>query len=242
MLTFMTDIAKYFGQSTADGMQFQFRSIKQDANKLRQVVSSGGDAATCLSLGSGTGSAPMTPSKPTSVRPSASRSGTNKRSRVASIKRSSSDEDDEVDDDDGNDYDEMDTPSKNAKRPKTGVTPGQKNGTPSRRAATKAAATIAEAQNSSEEVEEIETPVSSAPVIQRDSAAHRTPTVERTTAPMPSIFGNVDQKPPTHGLDSDEFQGGVFSDNGMDPFLGSDHYANGAFYPGVNDHFDDYEI
>ncbi|KJK84932.1 hypothetical protein H633G_11244, partial [Metarhizium anisopliae BRIP 53284] len=38
-----TNIAKYFGQSTADGIQFQFRGIKKDADQLRQTHSSGGD-------------------------------------------------------------------------------------------------------------------------------------------------------------------------------------------------------
>ncbi|KJZ80530.1 hypothetical protein HIM_00380 [Hirsutella minnesotensis 3608] len=32
----VNNIAKYFGQSTADGIQFQFRGIKRDAEKLRQ--------------------------------------------------------------------------------------------------------------------------------------------------------------------------------------------------------------
>ncbi|OAA66138.1 hypothetical protein ISF_03976 [Cordyceps fumosorosea ARSEF 2679] len=46
------NIAKYFGQSTADGIQFQFRSIKKDADKMRAVADSGGDPSACLDLGS----------------------------------------------------------------------------------------------------------------------------------------------------------------------------------------------
>ncbi|KAJ2958594.1 hypothetical protein NQ176_g11174 [Zarea fungicola] len=58
------NIAKYFGQSTADGIQFQFRSIKKDAQRMRSTVDSGGDPSTCLDLGTSsasTGGASFTP-------------------------------------------------------------------------------------------------------------------------------------------------------------------------------------
>ncbi|EEY14015.1 predicted protein [Verticillium alfalfae VaMs.102] len=51
-----------FGSSTADGIQFQFRAIKQDANTLKATVNSGGNPASVLSLGPGsTASTPRGP-------------------------------------------------------------------------------------------------------------------------------------------------------------------------------------
>ncbi|KAF7546460.1 hypothetical protein G7046_g9291 [Stylonectria norvegica] len=142
------NIAKYFGQSTPDGIQFQFRGIKQDASLLKQVESEGGDVANCLSVGAGS-SMPNTPAKATPRKPAGSRSGTTtaKRSRAATfIKRASSDdEDEEIDVENWSEKDE--TPSKRAK---TGPTRGSKASTPSRRAATKANATIVKLQQSSE--------------------------------------------------------------------------------------------
>jgi hypothetical protein len=141
------DIAKYFGQSTADGIQFQFRGIKKDADLLRKVENDGGDVANCLSLGSGTTSFASTPSKPIAARGTGSRTGTSTgtgRKRVRKIdiiKRSSSDEEEDDIPDIDNWSEHEDTPTK---KPKTGAFPGQKNGTPSRRAADKANATIAE--------------------------------------------------------------------------------------------------
>ncbi|KAG6012286.1 hypothetical protein E4U54_007627 [Claviceps lovelessii] len=101
------NIAKYFGQSTADGIQFQFRAYKKDAETLRAVHSAGGDVANCLPLSTLT----TTPSKPTPSRstntPVSRRSGATitpstarKRPR---IKRS--DSDDERDDDGDGDGD-----------------------------------------------------------------------------------------------------------------------------------------
>ncbi|CRK35590.1 hypothetical protein BN1708_001236, partial [Verticillium longisporum] len=56
------EIARMFGSSTADGIQFQFRAIKQDANTLRATVNSGGNPASVLSLGPGsTASTPRGP-------------------------------------------------------------------------------------------------------------------------------------------------------------------------------------
>ncbi|RFU73663.1 hypothetical protein TARUN_8586 [Trichoderma arundinaceum] len=142
------NIAKYFGQSTADGIQFQFRGIKKDADLLRKIESEGGDVANCLSLGSGSASITSTPSKPTAARITGSRTGTGtgtgrKRARkIDIIKRSSSDEEEDDNADIENWSEHEDTPTK---KPKTGAFPGQRNGTPSRRAATKANATIAEA-------------------------------------------------------------------------------------------------
>ncbi|RDA94407.1 hypothetical protein CP533_2229 [Ophiocordyceps camponoti-saundersi (nom. inval.)] len=147
------NIAKYFGQSTADGMQFQFRTIKRDAEALRKTEAEGGDVATCLTEG-------LTSATPTPSRPTPSRRGAKaatgrggggaggggairKRGRATKIKKASSDDDDGDDDDDDEtslNWDARDvTPSKRAR-----TTPTQKTVLP-RRAALKASVTIADA-------------------------------------------------------------------------------------------------
>ncbi|KAJ3458570.1 hypothetical protein MRS44_012679 [Fusarium solani] len=192
------NIAKYFGQSTADGIQFQFRTIKKDAEALRQTANDGGDVANCLSLGVGSNLAPGTPSKPTPSRSQpGSRSGKGAKRKVAvapfssPIKRSLSD--DEGEDDELN-FDEMDvTPSKRAKTTGRGPARGT---TPSRSAAVKAAATIAEAAqqqplSSGSSPEEMPAPVVApiaAPVL-----THPLPP-PNTIRPQ-SLFGDVERKP-----------------------------------------------
>lgn len=160
-----TDIAKYFGQSTPDGIQFQFRGLKKDADTLRKVASEGGDVSNCLSLGSGGGSLVSTPSKPTAARGTGSRSGTGtgrKRARKQQdiIKRASSEEDEDDIADVDNWSEHEDTPTK---KPMARAFPGQRNGTPGRRAAAKASATIAEASallDASDSQPETDAPVS----------------------------------------------------------------------------------
>ncbi|RSL53062.1 hypothetical protein CEP54_010592 [Fusarium duplospermum] len=191
------NIAKYFGQSTADGIQFQFRTIKKDAEALRQTANDGGDVANCLNLGVGSNLAPGTPSKPTPTRSQpGSRSGKGAKRKVAvapvssPIKRSLSD--DENDDDEIN-FDEMDvTPSKRAKTTGRGPARGT---TPSRSAAVKAAATIAEAAqqqplSSGSSPEEMPAPIV-AP-IQAPVLAHPPP--PNTIRPQ-SIFADVQRRP-----------------------------------------------
>ncbi|KAL7797520.1 hypothetical protein V8C37DRAFT_399683 [Trichoderma ceciliae] len=190
------NIAKYFGQSTADGIQFQFRGIKKDADLLRKVESDGGDVAKCLSLGSGVGNLTSTPSKPTAARATGSRSGTStgtgrKRARkIDIIKRSSSDEEEDDIPDIENWSDHEDTPTK---KPKTGAFSGQRNGTPSRRAATKANATIAEASallDASDSQPETETAAGHA--ASTFSLANMLP--QPPQAPQPT-FGSANVKP-----------------------------------------------
>ncbi|KAF4969363.1 hypothetical protein FSARC_3389 [Fusarium sarcochroum] len=184
------NIAKYFGQSTGDGIQFQFRTIKKDADALRQAANNGGDVANCLNLGSGIG--PGTPSKPTPARSQpGSRSGKASKRKtalpiVSPIKRSLSEDED---DDDSLNFDDMDhTPSK---KMKTTARAPPRGTTPSRTAARKAAATIADAsaaqyQDSESPYEEAPTPTPTGPV-----ASLPPPT---TVAPT-SIFGDVERKP-----------------------------------------------
>lgn len=51
MLSFI-EIARIFGSSTPDGIQFQFRSIKKDADAMRTAADNGEDPAKALNLGS----------------------------------------------------------------------------------------------------------------------------------------------------------------------------------------------
>ncbi|POR35038.1 Uncharacterized protein TPAR_04779 [Tolypocladium paradoxum] len=180
------NIAKYFGQSTADGIQFQFRGIKKDADTLRKVAANGGDVANCLA--NGMGSAATTPSK--AGTPSrGSRSGTaRKRSRhVPDLKRSSSDEEeDDADDDVEENWSERDaTPSKRPKVGGAGVA-SQKNATP-RRAAQRANVTIADAAAQDQDSES-HASVDTAPTVSPPGGA--------TVAPK-SLFGggSADFKP-----------------------------------------------
>ena len=201
---FNLDIAKYFGQSTGDGIQFQFRGIKKDAEMLRKVDRDGGDVANCLPLGGGS-SAPVTPSKIMSAKKGGSRSGTtSKRSRINTfIKSAPSDEDDDDEVEDWQDQDQ--TPSKRAK-----VTPrSRKAGTPSRLAAMRADATIAESftqLQSSESPDEMPTPSASAPT---------------AFAPPPSIFGEVERKAiVNHNHIPAVFNNSAFNGMGADAYIG----------------------
>ncbi|KAF4970666.1 hypothetical protein FZEAL_9991 [Fusarium zealandicum] len=227
------NIAKYFGQSTADGIQFQFRTIKKDAEALRQTANDGGDVANCLALGAGTSMAPGTPSKPTPTRSQpGSRSGKGAKRKVAvpvpsPIKRSMSD--DESYDEDIN-YSDMDnTPSK---RTKTTGRPAR-GSTPSRSAAVKAAATIADAsaqlQNSESPADEVATPTG--PV----APASIFGSVDRTSLPSfppPSIFGNVQSK----SLPSDYMSGPPSALDMMTSQLNFDPYSRSpGFDPSLDE-------
>jgi hypothetical protein len=133
--------------------------------------------------------------------------------------------------------DREETPSKRAK---TGAAPGQKHGTPTRRAATKATVTIADASAqllSGDSHSEAETPSSSAPLGR--SVGSATP----ATAPVPahqSIFGHIEVKPDRRLIDA------AFSRNGTDPYIGGDGLADDLIY-GVNlpldeDFYDEAEV
>ncbi|KAG5931135.1 hypothetical protein E4U53_001936 [Claviceps sorghi] len=219
-----TNIAKYFGQSTADGIQFQFRAYKKDAETLRAVHSAGGDVANCLSLST----LPATPSKPTPSRPTSTstantpvsrlRAGANANASSAArkrprIKRSSSDEerdDEEYDLDDDMMDDENDEPSDQLDdwsdrdrdrdtatptKPKTArSTSKARAATPRRRAAARATSTIA--QLSRQDTPSLDD--------SEDATAAGPPTQSTTPArPHKSIFGDpqhVSQPPapPAH--------------------------------------------
>lgn len=144
------------------------------------------------------------------------------------VKRSGSDLNDGSDEDDSGDNRDWsgldETPSK---RPKTnGATSGQKNGTPTRLAATRAGATIAEAstqllQSSESSHDELETP--------RSATARPTPpaavAAPASTVQPHSIFGNVPPKSTYRGAANDgavSLQSTAFSGTGMDAYFGSE--------------------
>ncbi|KAM0324096.1 hypothetical protein ACHAQA_008286 [Verticillium albo-atrum] len=112
------EIARMFGGSTADGIQFQFRAIKQDANTLKTTVNSGGDAASALNLSTASGmSTPRggkgsaSASTPASKRSASavSRSGASaKRTKLGPAKPTASDEGDDDDEDELDDHDAFD--------------------------------------------------------------------------------------------------------------------------------------
>ncbi|KAI6782897.1 uncharacterized protein J7T54_002056 [Emericellopsis cladophorae] len=148
-----SNIAKYFGGSTGDGIQFQFRGIKKDADKIRNIADEGGDpnSVPLIGLGAAGASAQSTPSRGPrggAARATPSTAGGRKRK----IKEETPVKAELVSDDEfssGVNYEEIDreeTPSKRMRGPAT--TPrtaasARKNGTPSRRAASQAADTIA---------------------------------------------------------------------------------------------------
>ncbi|SPO00629.1 uncharacterized protein DNG_03378 [Cephalotrichum gorgonifer] len=85
------DICKYFGDSTPDGIQFQFRSIKKDAQALKAASDSGEDPSTAVSFTAGTPSK-RTPAKSTPGTTPATARSTGGRKRKASIKYEASED------------------------------------------------------------------------------------------------------------------------------------------------------
>lgn len=259
MLTFFLDIAKYFGQSTADGIQFQFRTIKKDADQLRKTAANGGDPSTCLDLGSGSGAPSFTPSASATPKTPRSRNfaatpttgGSTKRrlgppAGAAFVKIESDGED--GDSEATHNWSEMDdTPSK---RTKTGPAPGQKTGTPSRRAAARASATIADASAQLQTSDsELETPTARGAQTARPSASVVSPTGQpqarpsfsfvaapAAAAPRPSIFGGGDpmilgnaqpiSQPVFNQASPQSMSTTPFNTMGGDTFLGSSAASN----------------
>ncbi|KAK2059540.1 hypothetical protein LY76DRAFT_592223 [Colletotrichum caudatum] len=200
------EIAKFFGESTTDGIQFQFRSIKKDAESLKQTANSGGNPATALNLpASATSSAVSTPRKPrtpsTKTRVSGGgRSTTAKKTMQVKPATVSVSEEDEEEDEDV-DYNALeDTPSKSRFRnqvldgrvSKNRQTPNpRRSATPSRAATIAAAANIAQAAA-------VDLTTSDSEVNTPDNAVgYELPTpVDTKPATMPqqaqvqSIFGN----------------------------------------------------
>ncbi|KAF6841644.1 hypothetical protein CPLU01_00316 [Colletotrichum plurivorum] len=170
------DIAKFFGESTADGIQFQFRSIKKDADSLKHTANSGGNPATVLSLtGAGPSSAHSTPRKPartpSSKTPRASGGGRSTVKKQPVIKTQPMSDEEDAEDEDV-DYNALeDTPSKSRVRDRiidgrVGKSTSSKarGSTPSRAATIAAAANIRQsaAVDLTTSDSEVETPVNTA--------------------------------------------------------------------------------
>ncbi|CAH0053384.1 unnamed protein product [Clonostachys solani] len=204
------NISQYFGQSTPDGIQFQFRTIKKDADHLRKVKAAGGDVANCLpSVGSG-GSVTSTPTKRT---PSKATPSKGSRPR-ASAKRGHGyiKEEDSAIEEESEDFSELDqeTPSKRQK------TVGRESATPSRQAASRAAATIA-----------ADAAVSYNPQSSVDSLSEGEPS--ELVHSNGSIFAPVEKKPDPRVLDSNPF-----SRHSVNPYIGGDD-INDSLYAMTED-------
>lgn len=91
-LTSCLDICKYFGESTADGIQFQFRSIKKDAQSLKAAANSGEDPATALSFTAGTPKRSPAKSTPGTGHSTPTAKSTGARKRKAAVKLESEDD------------------------------------------------------------------------------------------------------------------------------------------------------
>jgi hypothetical protein len=223
-------VASYGSDMTEDALNHRFRRLRAESTIIREARTEGLDMRDFIvseSLpktinqvdkkniskyfgggGANTMSSPLvrTPATARSVGSTGRRTkttGAKKRAPPTSfIKRSDSDIEDEDDDDlneDSQDWSGKDMDETPSKRVKTEATPRTKT-TPSRRAATRAAATIADSTNrldSSDESEAV--------------------TAQR---PRTSLFGDVQvkqPKPESSVLDSMTFNG-----NGHDSYMGSD--------------------
>lgn len=107
------EIAKFFGESTAQGLEFQFRSVKANARKLQEVANAGGDTATALDGN------PSTPRKRKAAG-SATATPTPKRAKKVApkIELLSDDDDNDCDDEDAN-FDELDNKPRARAKSKT---------------------------------------------------------------------------------------------------------------------------
>ncbi|KAK0392422.1 hypothetical protein NLU13_1917 [Sarocladium strictum] len=231
----INEIAKYFGQSTADGIQFQFRTIKKDAEKLRQVQSQGGDVASALTSelqsGSVTPSA-VTPSKATPRRRAPASGSVRKRSlqqEVEAIKHEGSDED----------WDDImtnlgeQTPSK---RPKVDSErtplPQKRHSTASGSLPIRLSATPGRSARGPESLNEnsqstidLETPLSSAPA----------------SNGAPSIFGPVSPKASRSSRGENDDMRSAFKSTAVDAYVGSQNPST-SMYTNASFSFDDGEI
>ncbi|KXH28771.1 hypothetical protein CNYM01_06300 [Colletotrichum nymphaeae SA-01] len=211
------EIAKFFGESTADGIQFQFRGIKKDAESLKQTANSGGNPASVLTFTGGTSSNVSTPRKPRT--PSGAKVRASGGGRSTTAKKTMPIKTDPVSDDDEEgsdavDYNALeDTPSKtrvhnvlDGRVTKNRATP-RRSATPSRAATIAAAATIAQsaAVDLTTSDSEVDTPSNASgyelpPIAEAKPAALQHPSFEaavsqhqtiiQPAAPMASFTGN----------------------------------------------------
>lgn len=84
-----TDIAAYFGDSTPDGIQWQFRGIKRDAEAMRQGKGGAASGSTTAASAGGGSSVPATPKnrkRAAASAPSTGRSTASKKARASASK------------------------------------------------------------------------------------------------------------------------------------------------------------
>lgn len=139
-----------YGASTTDGIQWQFRGIKKDAEALKAAANNGGDPSSALNLGTPKGRATSIKGTPASKRVAASgtRSTGSKRQKTQKVFDDDVANDDEDDDDDNIDFDALDTPSKlRIKQEETKPIPQSLFGGKPSRAATSAAADAIKSQS-----------------------------------------------------------------------------------------------
>ena len=211
----LLDIATYFGQSTGDGIQFQFRSIKKDADNLRKTVAEGGDPLNCPittdpKAANGTPSKTPSRARVTPSKTAARAVGSAKRARATPSKHMSS-EDDKDDDDENEDWSgrDIDTPTK---RPKMAAA-SRRTATPGRQAATAANDTIAQASSQLNRTSSFGS----------SSGAEAGPTVFR------AIFGEeaMEKKPDPRQLDAEATATTVFRP-GSRSYVSHDQMPNRA--------------
>lgn len=112
--TCLVEIARLYGASTADGIQWQFRSIKKDAEALKTAAKNGRDPSSAIDFGTPKSRASAmkgTPGSKRSFSSAGGRSTGGKRQKTHKI-AAENDGDDEDEDDEDIDFDAQDTPSK----------------------------------------------------------------------------------------------------------------------------------
>lgn len=240
-----SDIAKYFGQSTADGIGFQFRSIKKDAEKLRKVETEGGDVASALlgDIGTASSSTVVTPSKPTASRGTAS-TGKRPRARNATVtskKEVSSDSDgiEEIPN-----FSELDEPSPTKRpRPAPPVRALSQNNNhhtlqplPSRqRSAGPSEEVHGESSASSMDVLTPSSPAPSASAAPASASA-------ATPRPGKSLFGPVPSKTQTPKRQEATVPSNAFRANAVDAYVGSQGQDPSASYNSASSAYSTGEI
>ena len=120
------EIAKYYGESTPAGLEFQFRSVKKDAKAVREAVAKGESPLSTARKTGGAGSSATTPQSGTKRKSTASTPQTGgsaaKRGRKASAKAAAPvDSTDSNEDEEGRDeidYEELDITPTRAPKPK----------------------------------------------------------------------------------------------------------------------------
>lgn len=120
------DIAQYFGASTAEGIGFQFRSIKKDGKAMKKAAETGGDPQQ-VPIFDGASTPRATPSKKTAPSTTTTTATPGSRKRKTPIKAEIvSDDEDNSMGSMSQDYSEMDeTPTKKAKAAGVQKTPGR---------------------------------------------------------------------------------------------------------------------